>query len=371
MIAEAGLDRPHQLVGLGVEGRVLELLDHLVAAEGADVAAAGLGGRVVGVLGGHLGEVGAALDLLLRFLDARLSLGVGALVVDLDEDVPGVDLLLVRELGLVGIVVALEVLIGHLDLAGGAVAVDEQVGHVALLGQAEFRLVGLEVGGEIGRGRLDLGGEAGAGDLEVADLGFLHLIAVGLLDLVLADVEVGREGGVELVQEQLLAQLALELRGDEPIALEPPDVLVLADEVALLVLEQVEDLVAELGVGDGEPQAAGLAEEDLGADHRVEGLQRQPHLLGQLGSELVPIHLVEPVVLVLVGALELRRRHPLAADRGGDVLALVRLPDVAAELHGQRQDEQGDDRPEDPGEILQVVTKYFEHGERLLRSRSL
>src|SRR5947209_7738675 len=362
VVAEAGLDRAHQLVERGVEGRVLELLDHAVAAEGAEVAAVGLGGRVVGVLGGHLGEVGAALDLLLRLLDARLSLGVGALVVDLHQDVPGVDLLLVREIGLVRVVEALEVLIGHLDVAGGAVAVDEQVGDVALLRQAELRLVGLEVGGEIGRRGLDLGGEAAAGDLEVADLGLLHLVAVGLLDLVLADVEVGRQGGGELLHQQLVPQVALELPGGEPVGLEPPDVLVLADEAPLLVLEDFEDLVAQLGVGDGEPQAARLGEEDLLADQLVEGLERQPHLLGQLGSELVAVHLVEPVVLALVGALELRRRHPLAADRGGDVLALVRLPDVAAELHGQRQDEEGDDRPEDPGEVLQIVTKHLEHG---------
>ena len=144
VIAERGLHRPHQLARLGAEGRVLELLDHAVAAEVADVAALVLRGGVVGVLLGHGGEVGAAVELLLRLLRAGLRLRVVALVVDHDQDVAGLHLVFLGVLGLVGVVVGPQVRLARIHLAGELGVADQQVGQVALLGQLELRLVGLE-----------------------------------------------------------------------------------------------------------------------------------------------------------------------------------------------------------------------------------
>ena len=153
MRAEAGADRPDEAPWRGAERRLLELLDHAAAAEEAEIAAAHLRARIVGELGGELGEVLAGLDALAQ----RDERGVGHLgrpgVVDLEQDVAGANLLFLLPVVEMRVVVGLELglLEGH--LGARAHRVDQQVVHDALRRQAELLGVALEVARHLGAGR--------------------------------------------------------------------------------------------------------------------------------------------------------------------------------------------------------------------------
>jgi hypothetical protein len=91
--------------------------------------------------------------------------------------VAGADLLLLGELGGVGVVVGAQ--LGLLELDGRAqqARLDDQVVDRAPLGDPEVGLVGLEVGVEIRRRGLRLIAEAPGVDLQEADRGALDLVA--------------------------------------------------------------------------------------------------------------------------------------------------------------------------------------------------
>ena len=145
------LHRLGDLAGLELEGGFGEGLDHAVLGEEAEIAAVVLGARVLGELARDLGEILAALDA---------GVGLLRLVLGLDQDVAGADLVLRRE-GLDGVVVELAGGLGRHRLLGLAVEIVVEQGLVARIG---------ELAREV-RAVADLGGLGGAGaELEVDEV---------------------------------------------------------------------------------------------------------------------------------------------------------------------------------------------------------
>ncbi|HXT19201.1 MAG TPA: hypothetical protein VN923_00475 [Thermoanaerobaculia bacterium] len=363
VVAEFGLHRPHHLADRGAEGGLIEGGHHAAAAEPAEVAAA-LGVAAVGRhRGRHLGEVLAGVEPLLRH--RRLGLG-------LDQDVAGVDLL-----GLLVLLPVLGVVVAQLGLAGrerllDLRLVDEQVVGDALLGDAVLLAVLVEEALQLGVG--DLHRAAGEGDGEVAHLRLLHLLAVAVLDVLVGDHHRALERAHQPLQHELLADGLLEGLGGVAEAAHRHRVALGADELALAVLEhrQVDDVAAQLAVGDLEVEVARLRQQDLVGDQAIERLLGQLQLLGQLLvvllAELLPHLLVEALLLALV----LHEGDRLAADRRrrrvGRAAGVVA---AATEVDEDEEDEDADDDPEDPGQVFHRVAKNLQHGEVSLRGAAL
>jgi hypothetical protein len=276
------------------------------AAEPAEVAAGGGAARVGRHLARHLGEVLAGVEPLLR----RRRLGRG-----LDQHVAGADLLGLAVLLLVlGVVVALLCVAGRQRLLELRL-VDEQVVGDALLGHAVLLAVLAEEALQVDV--RDGGLAGGEGERHVAHLRLLHLLAVTVLDVLVGDHHRALQRGDQPLQHQLVADRLLEAVGGVAETPHGQRVALGADEVALVVAEdrQVDDVAAQLAVGDAEVEVARLGEQDLVGDQPVERLLGQPQLLEQLLvvllAELLAHLVVEPLFLALV----LHASDRLAAHR--------------------------------------------------------
>ena len=131
------LDEIADLAGLEREGGLLELRDRLAAGEPVQVPALGCGAGILGILGGKLGEIGAAFDLLqevFRFLLDGGGFG-GGLVLRFEEDVAGANALRVAEaVQAMGLKYAVVTSVDRDDQAdGGAGVFAETIRHIRQL----------------------------------------------------------------------------------------------------------------------------------------------------------------------------------------------------------------------------------------------
>ncbi len=110
--AEAGLDGSDDDPGLGRESRLLELGNHLAAAEKADLAAARRARRIFGGGARESREILARLEPLGDRVELGPRLLGGPLVVDLEQDVARPHLLGLGEFAAVAVVVGAQALVG-------------------------------------------------------------------------------------------------------------------------------------------------------------------------------------------------------------------------------------------------------------------
>jgi len=262
---QAGLAH-HQVAHLaGLQGRhgVPDLGEHVGAFEGAQVAAVLGGRRIVGILLGELDEVLAGAGLLEHL--ARLLLDLGEfgrtpLLVYLEEDVPGPELLDGAETGQVGPVVLLDFLVADLDLGAHLLAHEPQALQLLL----ELGAVLLE-GQPLGRQRLHQG--------LLGHLVLLLHVLDGGLHLVVPDLDV--EFAHLLVDEFLVHQpvqggtLQPHLLGGGQALRVLLELLVFAVQLVAgdqLVVDHGGDAVDDLGGGEGGGKAHQGEKDDAGAD---------------------------------------------------------------------------------------------------------
>ncbi len=361
VVSERALHGADDVLFLRSEGGLFELLHHAAARKRAEVAAVRLRARVVRFGPRERREIRAALEPSHRGLRLRLLGGV-VRSLGLVEDVPRVHFLALAEGLRVRRVVGRDVRVRDLDRGTDLRGLDEEVLGLALLGLHVWRGVRLEVrpGLDVGRRRLrgrDDGQER-PGDLRLD----VPLLELGLHLLVRDDDGLGEEA-VQLLEENLLTLRLLEALRRETIRGQDPAVRRVAHEgsvlheqrLAALRILDAEQVLRELVVRDLEVQPFGLLAEETPVDEGVEHLLGQIHGAHELGAVVLAVGLPVTILGERVFLLEFGRRNPDPAGLRRE--GRLRSPALGAHapVREDEDHEDGDDRPEDPLEVFEVL----------------
>ena len=320
VIAELGAHRGGHLILVQLVQRVLEgRVVHTWAGK-AEVTACIGGARVLGELLGQLGKVLALFQALLDFLNAGLGLGIGGLVVDLDQDVRGMALL--AKVGDFLLVQRLELVVVDLDLVeeGRLLQLDVVDDHLVrgheLLGvlvivRLDFLIAHLD------RGRVGLEGQRG----EVT--GLLLQTREGF-DLLVGDEAAAGQTGAQLADEHFLSEHLAELHA--PVAhLADDRVEALGAELAIdLEFRRLQDQLIQRSLGESELGVFGALQQQLAIDQPLERgfaqhlfvQQRRVEILAQLLHQLAALHVDGLAQLVLADGLAVYLGGVLAMGGG-------------------------------------------------------
>ena len=165
-------------------------------------------------------------------------------------------------------------------------------------------------------------------------------------------------------RRQVVAQRFLEVPHGAAVGGQHLAIALLADPGARLVLQagNVEHRATQFVVGDRQAALIRLLDQDAVADRPVQRLDGQLHLLRHLGGEALAVQLAELLLELLVLALELGHRNDAAADLGRfRRVVAVGAAERGVEVRDQIDHEHGHHQPENPAQVLELVTHYVEH----------
>ena len=365
MVAELGLDRPADLARLHFEGDLLELGDHLSPAEGSQLPALPLPGRVIRVFVGQLGEVLSLDRAGVERLGLLPGLGVGRgalLRIHLDEDVRGGHLLGHLEGRAPPVVVGLQFRIGDPDSRVHLPLVHDQVLRAPLHRRLIAVLVLLEVRLQVRVGDRRDGLELARRDLDVFDRGLVVAVGELALEVLVRHENGGLDEGRVLLEEHSLPHVLLEALGRVAVGPEEPLVFLVADEVAFfLQLGERDHRGRDLLVADLEVEPPGRLQAQGPVDHGIEHLAGHVERADQLGGELALVLLLLPVERRPVLAIELDRRDRIASDLRNHLARGVAPAGVRAGEVDEAEDEDDDDGEQRPLEVVEAVPHGFEH----------
>ena len=221
------------------------------------------------------------------------------------------------------LILVVQLVVGHLDLAGDVVEQQHTQTEAAQLRHAEIILVLVVEGLEVGlAGRAGIGG---GGQRQHQRLGgpLLGAAAVERIDQLGWRRDAVDQRLVELLADEIVAQRRLELRQGHVLG---RDILLVEQRVegALVVLEGAvgADQLVERVVADREAEMADLEIDQLAIDEPLQGAVDDAELLQLLAVERGAVQRLPPALGVLAHRLAQLLHTDLAvADGGGDAVS--------------------------------------------------
>ena len=320
MVAKLGAHRSRYLAILQLVQRLFEGRVVYARAGKAEVTTAVGGAWVLRELLGQSGKVLTLGQTLLDLFGAGLGLGVGDLVVDLDEDVRGMALL--GQVGDFLLVLGLELFVGHFDLIEESrllqldVVDHDLVRRHELLGVLVVVRLDLFVA-DLDCGRVGLERQGG----EVA--GLLLQASEGI-DLLIGDEAAAGQAGAQLADEHFLAEHLAELHAAVAHLADHLVETVSAELAVHLELRGLQDHLIQRGLGECELGILSTLQQQLAADQPLECLltqqlviqQRRVEILAQLLHQLTALHVGRLAQLVLADGLAVHLGGVLAMSGG-------------------------------------------------------
>jgi len=279
--------------------------------------------------------------------------------------VAGADLFRRRVLLAVVVVLALDVRRRDDRLGPQRLDVNQQVADLALLGNLEIALVRVEVARHLGVAGVDLGAEAIGGE---ADDGELHLVvaaAIFLFELRVVDRQPIGQRAAQLLDRQAVADVVLELRGDQRRPLHAQQLLIprFADEAAVLLERRHrEDPLPHFLVAHLDPDPFGFGERGALVDHLLQNLLLDAELLQQLIAHVVAVGRAVGLQLSLIGAPEIGAGDFPAFDLRDSVAGRGVGTGAAQKIRDVKKHKRHAHQAQAPLEPVPVAAHPIEHG---------